>query len=94
VELLLSFGAAPDLAAADGRTPLFASSKYGKASCVRLLLTAAADADVPMDDGTTPLAVAAASGACLPHMAQSPHNGTPSLIRHSLPNTPSLTRPP
>lgn len=43
VEVLLAAGAAVDLAAAGGQTPLFLACEAGRLDCVRLLLTTGAD---------------------------------------------------
>lgn len=59
---LLSQGAAPDRANADGNTPLMIAAAEGQRRLVRLLLSAGADVNARDAQGTTPVMLAAGNG--------------------------------
>lgn len=57
VELLLAYGADPDIPDKDGYTPLHMGSGYLQMTVVQQLLDAGSDPDFPDDQGRTPLSL-------------------------------------
>ena len=62
LEFLLDSGAAVNIQALDGATPLFTAAQYGHVACLQLLMAKGADVGLVTVDNASPLFICAQEG--------------------------------